>query len=130
MRGKSYHSHLALMYIILFELMIWVMLCRILQDMAIVVGAKVPWTTARLVQEALDLGLHVVEDPPMIKLLGRTKFVDMVVRGTVGWQEGVRINLFLHIQVCITSNSLVFNVIYNVILSITYAKHLFTIYSL
>ena len=58
--------------------------------MAPVVGAKVPWITARLVQEALDLGLHVVEVPPMIKLLGRTKFVDLVVRGTVGWQEGVR----------------------------------------
>ena len=55
-----------------------------------IIGAKMPWTTARLVQEALDIGLHVVEDPPMIKLLGRTKFVDLVVKGTVGWQEGVR----------------------------------------
>ena len=66
------------------------MSCRILHDMAPVVGAKVPWTIAKLVQEALDLSLHVVEDPPMIKLLRCTKFVDLVVRGTVGWQEGVR----------------------------------------
>jgi type III secretion system FlhB-like substrate exporter len=53
--------------------------------MALVVGAKVSWTTARLVVEALDHGLHVVEDPLMIKLLGRTKFVDLVVFGIVGW---------------------------------------------
>ena len=67
------------------ELVILVMLCRNLLDMAPIAGAKVPWTTARLVQEALDIDLHVVEDPPMIKLLGRTKFVDLVVKGTVGW---------------------------------------------
>ena len=66
------------------------MSCRILDNMTPVVGAKVPWTTARFVQKALDLGLHVVGDLPMIKLLGRTKFVDLVVRGTIGWQEGVR----------------------------------------
>jgi hypothetical protein len=69
--------------------------------MSPVIGAKVPWTTARLVQEALDVGLHVVEDPAMVKLLGRTKFVDLVVRGTVGWQEGVRSFRF--------SNKLAFN---------------------
>jgi hypothetical protein len=81
--------------------------------MAPVVGAKVPWTTARLVQEALDLGLHVVEDP-MIKLLGRTKFVDLVVRGTVGWQEGVRTLRFSYTfkHACYLA-SLVSNVVYN-----------------
>jgi hypothetical protein len=33
--------------------------------------------------------LHVVEDPALISLLGRPKFVDMVVFGAVGWQPGV-----------------------------------------
>jgi hypothetical protein len=59
------------------------MFYRILHDITPVVEAKMPWTTARFVQEALDLGLHVVEDPPMIKLLGRAKFVDLVLIGTV-----------------------------------------------
>ena len=81
------------------------MLCRILQDIAPIVGAMVPWTIVRLVQEALDIGLHVVKDPPMIKLLEHTKFVDLVVKGTVGWHEGVRtLNFFLHIEACILSN--------------------------
>ena len=63
------------------------------------------WTTARLVQEALDIGLHVVEDPPMIKLLGRTKFVDLVVKDTVGLAgRGENFELFLHIEACILSN--------------------------
>ena len=75
-----------------------------LQDMASIVGAKVPWTIVMLVQEALDLGLHIVEDPPMIKLLGCTKFVDLVVKATVGWQEGgVNFEFFLYIQACILS---------------------------
>jgi hypothetical protein len=26
----------------------------------------------------------------MIKLLGRTKFVGMVIKGTVGWHDGVK----------------------------------------
>lgn len=64
--------------------------CRILQDMAPTNRAKVSWTIARLVAEVLDHGLHVVEDPPMIKLFGHTKFMKLVVFGIVGWQEGVR----------------------------------------
>ena len=58
--------------------------------MAPIVEAKVSWTIARLVAEALDYGLHMVEDPPMIKFLGCTKLVELVVFGVVGWQEGVR----------------------------------------
>jgi hypothetical protein len=50
---------------------------------------QVPWTTAKLVPEALKHRLHVVEDPTLISLLGRQKFVDMVVFGVVGWQPGV-----------------------------------------
>lgn len=50
---------------------------------------QVPWTTAKLVPEALKHRLHVLEDPPLIQLLGRAKFVSMVVFGAVGWQEGV-----------------------------------------
>ena len=73
-----------------------------------IIGAKMPWTTARLVQEALDIGLHVVEDPPMIKLLGRTKFVDLVVKDTVGWQEGVRtLNFFYTLKLAYYPTSLV-----------------------
>ena len=48
-----------------------------------------PWTTAHLVPEALRHSLHVVEDPALMKLLGRSKFVDMVVFGASGWQPGV-----------------------------------------
>ena len=48
-----------------------------------------PWTTAQLVPEALRHSLHVVEDPALMKLLGRSKFVDMVVFGASGWQPGV-----------------------------------------
>ena len=33
---------------------------KILRDMALTVGAKVSWTTTRLVAEALDHGLHVI----------------------------------------------------------------------
>lgn len=54
------------------------------------VKKQVPWTTAKLVPEALKHRLHVVEDPALISLLGRKKFVDMVVFGAVGWQPGVR----------------------------------------
>lgn len=52
-----------------------------------------PWTTAKLVPEALKHRLHVVEDPALISLLGRKKFVDMVVFGAVGWQPGVSVFL-------------------------------------
>jgi hypothetical protein len=60
----------------------------------------------------------------MVKLIGRTKFVDVVVRGTVGWQEGVRTFRF--------SNKLAFfyKLAYLaslVLLSSTYARYLFTI---
>lgn len=58
--------------------------------MALGVEAHVSWTIARFVAEALDHRLHVVEDPRMIKLLGRVKFVDLVVFGNVGWQDGER----------------------------------------
>ena len=50
---------------------------------------QVPWTTAKLVPEALKHRLHVVEDPALISILGREKFADMVVFGAVGWQPGV-----------------------------------------
>ena len=70
--------------------MILVSSCKILWDMAPIVGAKVSWTIARLVIEVMDHGLHVIKNPPMIKLFGHTKFVGLVVFGTVGWQEGVR----------------------------------------
>ena len=50
---------------------------------------QVHWTTANLVPEALQHRLYVVEDPTLIALLGRTKFVDMVVFGALGWQPGV-----------------------------------------
>lgn len=56
---------------------------------------QVPWTTANLVPEALKHRLHVVEDPALISLLGRPKFVDMVVFGAVGWQPGVSHIFFL-----------------------------------
>lgn len=49
---------------------------------------QLPWTTARLVPEALSHKLHVLEDPALIALLGRGKFVDMVVYGALGWQPG------------------------------------------
>ena len=49
----------------------------------------VAWTTAKLVPEALQHRLHVLEDPPLIQILGQAKFVDMVVFGPVGWQQGV-----------------------------------------
>ena len=52
--------------------------------------AQVPWTTAKLVPEALQHNLHVVEDPPLMQLIGRAKFVDMVVFGVSGFQHGVR----------------------------------------
>jgi hypothetical protein len=52
---------------------------------------QLPWTTAKLVPEALQQRLHVVEDPALIALLGRSKFVDMVVFGAPGWQHGVSI---------------------------------------
>jgi hypothetical protein len=92
--------------------------------MAPIVGAKVSWTTARFVQEALDLGLHVVEDAPMVKLIGRTKFIDLVVRGTVGWHEGVRTFRF--------SNQLAFfyklaYLVSLVLLFSIYARYLFII---
>ena len=50
---------------------------------------QLPWTTTKLVPEALKHRLHVVEDPTLIALLGRSKFVDMVVFGPLGWQHGV-----------------------------------------
>ena len=52
------------------------------------VGAKVSWTTARLVAEALDHGLHMVEDPSTIKLLGHTKFVELVILELLLGQKG------------------------------------------
>jgi hypothetical protein len=104
------------------------MSCKILHDMTLVIGVKVPWTTARLVQETLDLGLHVVENPPMIKFLRRTKFVDLVVRGTVGWQEGVRtLKFFYTFKLACYLALLVFNIVYDVLTSSTYATHLLTI---
>lgn len=57
--------------------------------------ATLPWTTAKLVPEALKHRLHVVEDPAMIHLLGRAKFVELIVFGPVGWQQGVS---FLHLS--------------------------------
>lgn len=56
--------------------------------------ALVSWTTAKLVPEALKHHLHVVEDPTMIHLLGRAKFVELIVFGPVGWQEGVSFSPF------------------------------------
>ena len=50
---------------------------------------QLPWTTAKLVPEALKHRLHVLEDPALIALLGRPKFVEMVVFGAAGWQQGV-----------------------------------------
>lgn len=44
----------------------------------------------------------MVKDPALISLLGRSKFVDMVVFGVVGWQPGVShifVVLFAKIQV-------------------------------
>lgn len=61
---------------------------------------QVPWTTANLVPEALKHRLHVIEDPTLISLLGREKFVDMVVFGAAGWQPGVsHILAFCFIQI-------------------------------
>jgi hypothetical protein len=57
------------------------------------IQAPVSWTTAKLVPEALKHSLHVVEDPTMIHLLGRAKFLELIVFGPVGWQKGVS---FLH----------------------------------
>ena len=57
----------------------------------------VPWTTAKLVPEALKRRLHVVEDPAMIHLLGRVKFVELAVFGLVGWQKKVKFSPF---QLC------------------------------
>ena len=62
--------------------------CRVLQEMLPRVGAKVSWTTTRLVAEALDHGFHVVKDPPMIKPLGRTKFVELVVLALLVGRKG------------------------------------------
>jgi hypothetical protein len=59
------------------------------------VKKQVPWTTAQLVPEALKHRLHVVEDPTLISLLGRQKFVNMVVFGALGWQPGVRVFISL-----------------------------------
>ena len=50
---------------------------------------QVPRRTAKLVPEALKHKVHVVKDPALIQLLGRSKFVDMVVFNVVGWQQGV-----------------------------------------
>ena len=57
--------------------------------MATMKPPQVPWTTAKLVPEALTHKLHVVEDPPLIRLLGRAKYVDMVVFGVAGWPPRV-----------------------------------------
>lgn len=62
----------------------------------------VPWTAAKLVPEAMKHKLHVVEDPPLIQLLGRAKFVDMVVFGVAGWQEGVSF-FSLHLSISVFS---------------------------
>ena len=47
------------------------------------------WTTAKLVPEALEVNLHVLEDERMIAWLGREKFVELCIHGTSGWQHGV-----------------------------------------
>ena len=65
---------------------------------------QLPWTTAKLVHEALQHRLHVVEDPALIALLGRTKFVDMVVFGVPGWQHGVS-SCFPFCLVCFSFSS-------------------------
>jgi hypothetical protein len=57
---------------------------------------QVPWTTAKLVPEALKHRLYVVEDPTLISLLGRKKFLDMVVFGALGWQPGVSHYIVCH----------------------------------
>lgn len=104
------------------------MSCIILQDMALIVETKVSWTTAILVQEALDFGLHVIEDPPIIKFLGRTKFVDLVIKGTVGWHEGVRIlNFSCTFKLTYYLGLTVSKVVYDVMVSSTYVTHLFAI---
>ena len=50
---------------------------------------QLPWTTAKLVPEVLQHRLHVLEDPALNAFLGRPTFVEMVVFGAVGWQQGV-----------------------------------------
>jgi hypothetical protein len=60
------------------------------------IQAPVSWTTAKLVPEALKHSLHVVEDSAMIHLLGRAKFMELIVFSPVGWQEGVS---FLHFSI-------------------------------
>jgi hypothetical protein len=62
----------------------------------------VPWTAAKLVPEALKHKLHVVEDPPLIQLFGRAKFVVMVVFGAAGWQQGVSF-FSLHLSISVFS---------------------------
>ena len=47
------------------------------------------WTSAKLVPEALEVNLHVLEDDRMISWLGRDKFVHLCIHGTSGWQTGV-----------------------------------------
>lgn len=54
--------------------------------MAAEVGAHVSWIIARLVSEALDHCLRVLEDPQLIMLLKHVKFGEMVIFGTIGWQ--------------------------------------------
>ena len=50
---------------------------------------QVLWTIAKLVPEALKHRSSSGIDPALIQLLGREKFVEMVVFGVVGWQQGV-----------------------------------------
>lgn len=71
------------------------------RDVAAGAIAHVSWTTTKLIPEALKQHLHVLEDPGMIKLLGRAKFMELVIFGNVGWQERVRKFIALKNKSCI-----------------------------
>jgi len=50
---------------------------------------RTKFSDANLVPEALEHKLNVLEDPPLISLLGREKFVELAVFGRLGWQNEV-----------------------------------------
>lgn len=87
--------------------------CERVSSLAVAMATSVPkqqlpWTTAKLVPEALHHKLYVLEDPGLIALLGRAKFVEMVVFGVAGWQKGVShlfAHFFLRIQFCKDTHS-------------------------
>ena len=54
-----------------------------------------PGTTALLVPEVLEYNFHALEDEDMIRWLGRERFVDTCINGNLGWQDKVRLCIYM-----------------------------------